>query len=506
MPLRSLFLTLSLLLVLVDRADAQESIRSGYERLYRGDVAGAVEYFRGLNSKEPQSPAAAFGVLMALYEQGLQEAPAQKEFEQRIDQLILMASTQYSKNKEDGEALFYLSQAYLHRGRYRVDFGKGMWGAARDGVAAKDYGDRYTKLHPDRADAYVTVGLYNYYVDIAPALMNVLRFLLFMPKGNRTEGLKQLERTARDGELFAPFAQNILIEIYGSYENRFDDGLRVAESLQKKYPDNPSYQFDLASLYANPEVEEYELAAQQYSSIIQHVDEKNPNYKAGQRYQAVQSLARMRQQQWRIDESIRLLTEVINSGVTQPEWVIPNFLMARSGYLALLNDMHAEDDPRRVLADPVWKRWHDTAQAQLKSIALRRQSGELATYAELIPANRMVVERHAAEAQKAYEAVRLQHPQDWQVRYRIADLNFARADYRQTEADLTPIVNASAAMPAWLKPNALLMLARIYDVRGQRDQAVATYKKIADGFKNQPAAQAARRGLIAPYHRRHPVI
>ena len=41
---------------------------------------------------------------------------------------------------------------------------------------------------PNTATPTFALGLYNYYVDIAPTFLKVLRVLLFLPAGNRAEG------------------------------------------------------------------------------------------------------------------------------------------------------------------------------------------------------------------------------------------------------------------------------------------------------------------------------
>jgi tetratricopeptide (TPR) repeat protein len=157
---------------------------------------------------------------------------------------------------------------------------------------------------------------------------------------------------------------------------------------------------------------------------------------------------------------------------------------------------------RRVLAEQKWKDRHKAAQQLLSWIEGRRQSGEAAVYVELIPGNRLVAERRWEEARRAYEPVRQKRPDDWQVRYRLAYLDFARGDDARAEAGFSQIVNSNPGrMPNWLKANAMLHLARVYDLRGQRDQAVKLYKKIVDDYENEGAAQNARRGLITAYRR-----
>ena len=57
------------------------------------------------------------------------------------------------------------------RAAYRFNHDKGMWGAARDGAKSKRYADAYVKRHPGHADAYFTLGTYNYYVELAPSFI-----------------------------------------------------------------------------------------------------------------------------------------------------------------------------------------------------------------------------------------------------------------------------------------------------------------------------------------------
>ena len=48
-------------------------------------------------------------------------------------------------------------------------------------------------------DAYFGIGLYQYYADVAPAAAKVLRFLLMLPGGDKTEGLARMQRARARG-------------------------------------------------------------------------------------------------------------------------------------------------------------------------------------------------------------------------------------------------------------------------------------------------------------------
>jgi len=479
-------------------------LRAGYEQLYQGDRKGAQEYFRALAAREPNSLGAAFGGLLALHHLGLRDEGRQKEFERGIDQLIKTAAARYDRSKKDMDALFYLAQAYTWRGRYRYEHDKGIWSAARDAAKAKGYGEEYAKIDPGRADADYALGIYNYYVDIAPSFVKFLRVLLFLPKGGRVEGLKQLERAAREAELWGPLAQDTLRDIYASLESRVEDAVRMAEGLQKRYPENPEYRFALAGLYSNAAMEEYRRAAEQYNAIVARVDQAHPNYKPEDRYRAVSALSRVEQQQWRLDDAIAVLDPVVAAAPASPDWVVPNFLLTRSNLRGLLNDPRAAEDARRVLAEPKWQSRHKNAEELLKWIEQRRASGEAAVYAELIPANRLAGEHRWDEARAAYESVRARHPDDPQVRFRLAQLEFNRGDDSKAEAGFSSIMNAGAKTPAWLRSSAMLYVARIQDLRGRRDEALHLYKRIAAEYEHESAASGARAGMVAPYRRRSP--
>ena len=501
-PLLCLFFLLTLSSAAAAQSAAQDPIPAGCKLLYQGNFGGAYDHFHALLEREPGSLAATYGVLSALYHHDLRDAAVQKEFEQRAEALIQKADKRYSRNKRDAEAHFYLAQMHGVRAAYRYQYRNSLWGAARDGIKSKKYSDEFVKLHPDRADAYIALGLYNYYVDLAPSFVKVLRILLFLPGGSRSEGLEQLEHAAHAGELWAPQAQLELIQIYGWLEGRVEDALRLAEELQGKYPENPELRFRLARLYTSPMLEAYRLAAGQYATILERHQQGHPHYKVEDRYKALLGLARVRNRQGRLEEAVTALTPIVDAAVQKPQWVLPRFLLRRADYRALLNDPRAGDDARRILAEKQWKSWHDDAKQLLRRIEKRRAFGEAARYAELLPGHRLVVGQRWEEAAQFYQRRLQQHPGDWQVRYRLAWLAFARGRLEQAAAAFNRILRGkSGEVPEWVRAGSLLHLARVHDLQGEREQAVKLYEKIVDDYEDLSANQSARLGLVTPYRR-----
>jgi hypothetical protein len=180
-----------------------EDVLAGYQRFYRGDKDGAAREFERLIAANPGRLPARFGLLMTLDDRSEANRSLEVEFERQMDAFIADAEARYNRSATDDEALFYLANAHFLRASYRFDHDKGMWVAVRDGARSNRLADIYVKRHPEHGDAYFMLGAYNYYVEIAPSFVKLIRPLLFLPSGNRVEVLKQLERAYTQGSFFS---------------------------------------------------------------------------------------------------------------------------------------------------------------------------------------------------------------------------------------------------------------------------------------------------------------
>ena len=477
-----------------------DPVYAGYMRLYGGDREGSFSDFKALHERDPHALPSWFGMLVA-HETSIElDDSLAPSFEQGIERFLDHVDERYSRSHADAESLFYLAQGYLLRSTYRLEHDKGVFGAARDAAKAKSYSDTYIKRHPEHGDAYLALGLYNYYVEIAPNFIKVLRVLLFLPSGSRADGLKQLERGARDGRFFGPLAGAALAEIYGSLEGRPDEAIAIGERLVQRFPGNAEMRLNLAQAYLHPVIESYDKAALQYSAVIDRANGPSAEH-VQQRCQATLGFANLRRSQWRLEEAIAILTPVIDQNVAKPVWVAPTFLLRRGNYRALLNDRDAIADVRRVLATKTPDTYRKAAERQIAFIEARQKTDEAAVYASLVPGNRLVVEHRWDEARAVYDSIAATHSADWQVRYRRAYLEFARGNYATAAKGFNEIVSASARMPSWVKATAMLNLAYTHDIAGRRTDAVTFYKTILDKYENEAASGAARVGLISPYRR-----
>jgi len=121
---------------------------------------------------------------------------------------------------------------------------------ARAGVRARQHFLDALAKDPSLADAYTGLGLYNYYVDTLSAIARVIRFFMGVPGGSKEEGVRQLNRGIREGQLTPVVARFYLALNLENYDQKYEEALQAIGPLTEKYPKNPSYFLVQGDLYA----------------------------------------------------------------------------------------------------------------------------------------------------------------------------------------------------------------------------------------------------------------
>jgi hypothetical protein len=92
------------------------------------------------------------------------------------------------------------------------------------------------------SDFYFFTGLYNYYRERYPEVYPIYSLVVFMfPKGDKTEGLNELNTVAANSILLKAEASSFLSGIYSSFENDFRKAADYSKSLHELYLNNLQY-------------------------------------------------------------------------------------------------------------------------------------------------------------------------------------------------------------------------------------------------------------------------
>jgi len=170
--------------------------------------------------------------------------PESRLLDQRLvdaSDAAIAASTAWTRREpQRAEAWFYLAAANAPIVQWHVLRGERV-AAARDGSRIKTALEHALQLDPTMADAQFGIGIYHYYADVAPAAAKLLRWLLFLPGGDRVQGLQEILRARDHGELLRGEAAFQLQLIYLWYEHKPEEALAILERLDARYQFNPLF-------------------------------------------------------------------------------------------------------------------------------------------------------------------------------------------------------------------------------------------------------------------------
>ncbi len=258
-----LLVLLSLLCLLLPSCVlAQEAAASSADagpvlaKIYSFDLEGATQDARQLQQARPDDP---LGYLLEAEALGWKIWCTSADFKYGFTDARHRPKLASDKPYFDLAAkVSALAEVYLRRqDTARMEFYAGMGDAlaarlyglrgenrnvARAGVRAREHFLRALQLDPNYVDADFGLGLYNYYVDTLGAIAKILRFFMSIPGGSKQEGIRQLERVIRQGDLARQDASFYLALNLLKYDRDYERALRTITPLSEAYPANPLFQ------------------------------------------------------------------------------------------------------------------------------------------------------------------------------------------------------------------------------------------------------------------------
>ena len=144
------------------------------------------------------------------------------------------------REPRNAEAWFYFAGSHAPLVQWRI-LRRERLAAAREARTIKNALERALALDPTLHDARFGIGLYHYYAAVAPAALRALRWLLLMPGGNRTEGLREMWLARDHGVLLGGEADYQLHWLYLWYEREPARALELLRRLDARYPSNPLF-------------------------------------------------------------------------------------------------------------------------------------------------------------------------------------------------------------------------------------------------------------------------
>ena len=256
--------------------------KKGIEAIYAVDIPEAVKNFSAALEKYPEHPYPHFGLAMAKwatleYLEDESDPKLEKEYEAMTDRAIDTGKAWLKKHPGDANANLCLGGLYGLRARLAVL--QHRWIKAYfDGRKALAYMHRSLKIEPELYDAYLGLGMYEYYAGTLHGAIKVLASILM--KGDAAKGIEMLTLCKEKGYFNALAAKLLLIEIYTTTGSPYVNSklaVKWSKELRAVYHNHPQMHFvEIVSLY---EDRQYGESRKEALAYLAAVNEGKPAYR-----------------------------------------------------------------------------------------------------------------------------------------------------------------------------------------------------------------------------------
>jgi hypothetical protein len=465
------------------------------ERLYDGSTDAALAELDRLAAAHPEDSVAAYLQALALAWK-LEQRPDSRALDKQLlrcaERAQALADRRLARDPHDLRA--WLARGGAHGVRSRLHMFR--WEkvpAARAAVMARADLRVAQGLEPENRDARFGLGLYDYYADVLPRLLKLVRFFMGLPGGDRARGLSQIERS-REGTLFhATEVRAQLYSIYAFYELEQDRALAEIRSLRQRYPGSPLWALQLAE-HLRERLGLYAESAQVAREIVAEAG-SHPNYAPVVGAMGRLALGEALLEDLRLPEARRALSP-IRGGLPDAPWIGSRARLLLGRALELEGDGDGALAHYRAAAAADDRELRRRAEAALRHPVPERELRGLQRLAE---ARRALEGGDRAAAAAAARAALALDPDSQEARLRVAEDELRSGRLAEARAALAELAARERSAPPWVLPWARLLLAQALDRAGQREAAVHLYKQVHERPLGSDALAAlAAEGLRRP--------
>jgi hypothetical protein len=245
-------------------------LEDGFSRLYDLDFSGAERDFKTWEARNPENPmgpaSEAAGTLFSEFNRlGVLEAqfyeddsifehrkkyeadPAQRRvFDEQLARAETLANSRMKRSPRDRDALFAMTLAAGLRSDFAALIEKRNLASLRYTKEATAWASQLLAADPTCYDAHLASGVSRYIIGSMAAPVRWLLRIGGLP-GDKASGISELQLTAVQGDLLAPFAR-ILLAIAYVREKNAGQARELLLGLQRDFPDNALFGRELARL------------------------------------------------------------------------------------------------------------------------------------------------------------------------------------------------------------------------------------------------------------------
>jgi tetratricopeptide (TPR) repeat protein len=172
-----------------------------------------------------------------------------RQFQEYVQKAIEKAQARLHQNERDVDARYFLGAAYAILAAYQGTAAREFYAALKNGSRAVSEHRKVVEQDPQFADAYLTIGIYDYIVGSLPLWVKVIAALGGI-RGSQERGIEELRRVVEQGKYASDDARVLLIAIYAR-EGDNQKALALINELVNRYPRNYYFPIEAANLLLN---------------------------------------------------------------------------------------------------------------------------------------------------------------------------------------------------------------------------------------------------------------
>ena len=477
--------------------DRDQDFRQALELVYSGFTETAIQKLGSLAAASPDDPTGWYLEALALCWK-IEEQPSSTALDPllhaKLDHAISVAEARLRADPRDLRAL--LARAGAHGVRCRLHlFRWERWAAARAAARMRSELLEVRELDPASKDVVFGLGLYEYFAGALPGAVKLLRFLTGLPGGDRERGLRLIEGAGQGTLFHSTEVQVQLFEIYADFEGDPDRALVELRDLRSRYPDAPLWGLKLTELLCRMGL--YGESAAVAREVLDESWRGHSNYTAVVAAMARVSLGEALLLDLSLDAAREALLAARDGFPGQPrlataaEWLLGRCLeLSGDRESSLVHYRKAA-----LGADPEVRRQAREALSSPIPAEQVRAAGELSAGRRLREAGRW------GEAALAYRRALEAWPHSQEAALGVAEelIREGQTDWAREVARRAATAPAQAS-PPWVTPWSHLLLGRICDLAGMRDEARREYRRVLAAASGRvDFKRAAEQGLETPY-------
>ena len=425
--------------------------------------------------------------------------PENRQLDERLNTLAaaaVAACDAWTKREpQRAEAWFYLAGSFAPLVQWRVLRGERL-AAAREGNKIRESLERALQLDPTLDDAHFGIGLYHYYADVAPAAARIVRWLLFLPGGDRVKGLQEMLQTRERGALLRGEADYQLHLIYLWYERKPARAVELLEQLDGRYPFNPLFLQRVAEV-EDEWLHDRPASAAAWETLLERAREGQVHNASRAEITSRLGLAEQLDALYETDRAIDQLTIVTDAKPSVASRLVLERAYLRLGlaydrigqralavkaYMAALEQAPGRESPLRSRARDALGQSPDAKLAQAYRLSLEGWRAF----------ERAEIDQARSSMARAIDL----NPADEVLRYRYARVLDARGDAAGARAHLETVI-AARTTPAFVLAAAYADYARLLERAGDRARAIEAYRHATQVVGGDRRARDQARAALA---------